>query len=202
MATDEAGPTLDLVDLPPSPPLPAGELVGLLADGFRLRVVAALVLGHASLADVRQATGLSTRDAVTALDRLSAGGLVVGDGDSYFLVESAFAAAARAAAPERSALADHHPPDAGRVLRAFVRDGRLTAIPTAHGKRQVILDLLAQEFELGRRYPEREVNRLLRRWHDDTAALRRYLVDDGYLSREQGEYWRSGGSYRPDNPST
>jgi hypothetical protein len=79
-------------------------------------------------------------------------------------------------------------------LRAFVRDGRLTAIPTKHAKRLVLLDRLAQEFEPGRHYSERQVNTILLRWHDDTAALRRYLVDDGFLDREAGEYWRSGGA--------
>jgi hypothetical protein len=36
---------------------------------------------------------------------------------------------------------------------------------------------------------------MLRKWHDDTAALRRYLVDEGLLDREAGEYWRAGGSF-------
>ena len=44
------------------------------------------------------------------------------------------------------------------------------------------------------RYPEREVNALLAVWHPDTAALRRYLVDEGLLSRDAGVYWRSGGT--------
>jgi hypothetical protein len=85
--------------------------------------------------------------------------------------------------------------DADRVLRTFVRDGRLTSIPTQHSKRLVVLDRLAQEVEPGERYSEGEVNTILRRWHDDTAALRRYLVDDGFMEREQGEYWRSGGTF-------
>jgi len=29
---------------------------------------------------------------------------------------------------------------------------------------------------------------------DDHAALRRYLVDEGFLSRQAGVYWRSGGT--------
>ncbi|MEV0203527.1 DUF2087 domain-containing protein [Nonomuraea sp. NPDC050691] len=33
----------------------------------------------------------------------------------------------------------------------------------------------------------------LRAFHDDYAALRRYLVDEGLLSREDNVYWRSGG---------
>ena len=49
-------------------------------------------------------------------------------------------------------------------------------------------------FEPGIRYPEREVNVLLAVWHPDVAALRRYLVDEGFLTREAGVYWRSGGT--------
>lgn len=81
-----------------------------------------------------------------------------------------------------------------RVLRAFVRDGRLTTIPARAGKRRVLLEVLAQDFEPGRRYLESEVNELLARWHPDVAALRRYLVDDGLLTRTPGVYWRSGGA--------
>ena len=84
------------------------------------------------------------------------------------------------------------------VLRAFVGpDGRLTSIPARHAKRLVVLDHLAQRFEPGRRYEEVEVNRTLREVHDDVAALRRYLVEDGFLSREAGVYWRSGGTVDP-----
>ena len=54
---------------------------------------------------------------------------------------------------------------------------------------------MAQNFEPGRRYPEREVNRRLRAYHDDVAAMRRHLVDEGFLRRERGEYWRIGGSF-------
>jgi hypothetical protein len=79
-------------------------------------------------------------------------------------------------------------------LRAFVRDGRITSIPSKHGKRLALLDWLAQDFELGRRYSEAMVNLIIGQRHPDTAALRRYLVDEGFMTREAGIYWRSGGS--------
>jgi hypothetical protein len=60
-----------------------------------------------------------------------------------------------------------------------------------------VLDWLAQRFEPGRRYSEETVNLVISRVHPDTAALRRYLVDDGLLSREGGVYWRSGGTFEP-----
>jgi len=44
------------------------------------------------------------------------------------------------------------------------------------------------------RYEEREVNVTVIRFFNDYAALRRYLVDEGFLDRAGGEYWRSGGS--------
>jgi len=81
------------------------------------------------------------------------------------------------------------------VLRAFLdADGRLVRIPAKHTKRLVVLDLLAQEFVPGERYTETEVNNRLRRFHDDVAALRRYLVQNLFLDREAGVYWRTGGS--------
>lgn len=82
-------------------------------------------------------------------------------------------------------------------MRAFVVDGRLTSIPASHSKRLVILDWLAQLFEPGRHYSEKMVNLILGQIHPDTAALRRYMVDAGYLDREAGQYWRSGGTVDP-----
>ncbi len=84
--------------------------------------------------------------------------------------------------------------DAERVLRNFLRDGQLVTIPAKQSKRRVVLDHIARLFEPGVRYPEREVNALLRAFHPDYAALRRYLVDEHFLAREHGEYWRIGGT--------
>jgi hypothetical protein len=80
------------------------------------------------------------------------------------------------------------------VVDRFVQDGRLVIMPTKRSKRLLVLDHVAQSFEPGRTYPESEVNEVLRRFHDDYAALRRYLVDELFLTREGGVYWRSGGT--------
>ena len=182
-------------------PVPdAAAIAGLLADDDRRRVVAALVLGASTVEEVRSATGLGVRPAVEALARLEQAELVLRDKDgTYVLLGEAFRRAAVAAAPERPAPdpTGDAPEDEARVLRTFLRGGRLVSIPTQQSKKLVVLDRLAQEFEVGRRYPEREVNAVLRRFHDDVAALRRYLVDEGFLDREAGVYWRSGGTYIP-----
>jgi hypothetical protein len=79
-------------------------------------------------------------------------------------------------------------------LSVYVRDGRITAMPAPMSRRRLLLDSVAQAFEPGIRYPEHQVNAILRALYDDHVALRRYLVDDGFLSRDSAEYWRSGGT--------
>lgn len=81
-----------------------------------------------------------------------------------------------------------------QILQRFVSGGRLVLMPTRRSKRLVVLDHVAQSFEVGRTYPEAEVNATLETFHEDYAALRRYLVDEGFLTRETGVYWRSGGT--------
>ncbi len=79
-------------------------------------------------------------------------------------------------------------------LRVFVRDGTVESLPVKRSRRLEFLNEVAQAFEPGVRYPEREVNRRLAAIHSDYAALRRYLVDEQLLDRAGGEYWRIGGS--------
>jgi hypothetical protein len=103
-----------------------------------------------------------------------------------------------------------------KVLRTFLEDGKLKSIPARHKKRGVILRFLANRFEPGRMYSEREVNEIIREYHEDVASLRRYLVDTGLLERQivrvvevkalmQGApqvehhitYWKSGNEAEP-----
>lgn len=82
------------------------------------------------------------------------------------------------------------------MLDTFVKDGRLVLMPTKRSKRLVVLDHLAQRFEPGRTYTEAEVSETLQSFYDDYAALRRYLVDEGFLARDANVYWRAGGTFQ------
>lgn len=82
-----------------------------------------------------------------------------------------------------------------QVLASFLTDdGLLHTIPSKRAKLLVVLDHLAQRFEPGRVYAEAEVNDILHEFHPDHAALRRYLYEQGFLMREDGRYWRIGGT--------
>jgi len=80
-------------------------------------------------------------------------------------------------------------------LKVFISGGQV-AMPARQARRRRLLDVIAQAFEPGVRYDERRVSLFLGAIHSDYAALRRYLVDEQFLSRADGEYWRSGGTVR------
>jgi hypothetical protein len=79
-----------------------------------------------------------------------------------------------------------------KVLRAFVRDGRLVSIPAKPKKRDILLPYVLERcFPEDRDYEEKEVNQRLALLHRDVAALRRYLVDGKLMTRESGIYRRA-----------
>jgi hypothetical protein len=183
----------------------AAALVGLLAEEDRLKAVAALALGAATLDEVVERSGLDVRRATMALERLAAGGLVATEasGKGLRLLADRFKAVAQEAARQKAAAEpvdsfEGVSADAAAVLRNFVTDGRLRQIPANKAKRRVVLDWLALRFEPGKTYPERDVNLLLGMAHSDVAALRRYLVDEEFLERRDGFYWRAGGTFEVD----
>jgi hypothetical protein len=166
----------------------ADQLCGLLAEPSRLRTYSAIVLGASTPEQVAGSTGLAAPDVVKALQRLTKGGLIEAGRDGFTADEAAFKDAVRESRPERVPL----DPDPARdnVLKSFIRDGRLTHFPTFPEKLRIVLEYLAQNFEVGRSYPESEVNEILNRWHPDHAALRRALVDARLLDRENSIYVR------------
>jgi hypothetical protein len=83
------------------------------------------------------------------------------------------------------------PHDVAKVLNAFFKDGRLATIPARERKRIVVLRYLRDRvFTEDRAYPEAEVNQRLALYNRDVAALRRYMVDAGLVTRSAGEYRR------------
>ena len=179
-----AGPTGDPV-----------SLLGALADESRLRTFAALVLGAQGTDEIAERADLPVRDVLRTLARLEAAGLAVRTGEQWRARPGTLSRAV-AAAREKPKPLDYGETsaDEAAVLRTFMPAGRLVQIPVQQSKRAIVLDHIARVFEPGRRYPEAEVNALLRAFHADYAALRRYLVDEGLMSRAAGEYWRTGGT--------
>lgn len=166
---------------------------GLLADPDRLRVFGAVALQRGTADAVAATTGLPLRTVLAALAKLEGGEALRVVDDVWSVDLRSLRRHAQEDSPEAYEEEGLGAREAA-VLRAFLRDGRLVSIPSARSKRLVVLDHVCKVFEIGVRYPEAEVDVLVRAFHDDYAALRRHLVDEGFLSREAGVYWRTGGS--------
>ena len=171
------------------------ELLRLLADPERLAIAGALTRGARTQAELVEELALPAHRIRRHLAKLTAAKVVSIDGPTYRLQTETLRDAAKEAGPSRDpglALGAVFEEEEA-VLRSYFRGGRLREIPAKRQKRAIVLSRLALEFDVGVRYTEREVNATLLRFHDDYVSLRRHLVDDGFLSRERGEYWRSGG---------
>jgi hypothetical protein len=179
------------------------RLVAVLADSAKLRVFSALVLAPTpeglTAAQVAETAGVGAAEVRRALANLSALGL------ARRVDEERFAAAPDLFRESLSELNRQRDEAAAKafsttdparlsVLLNCFRDGKLVYLPEKFGKRQIVLEEVAQVFEPGTRYAEAEINMVLRDLYPDYAALRRYLIDSAFLSREDGVYWRTGGT--------
>jgi len=172
------------------------DYLGVAVDPVRLAV-----LGHAAVRpiDVEQLAselGMGVRKVQEVVGKLQAAGLLTPE---LALDREALRAIAQAlpqdAPIDPQLLAQGWTEEEAHTLGKFFTGSRLKQIPTQRGKRLVVLERLAQEFEPGRRYQEKEVNFTLQLFHADYAALRRYLIDEDFMARADGVYWRTGGRF-------
>lgn len=172
------------------------DLLRLLLEPARLAVVGDLVAAPRTSAELADRHGLPVAEVLRTLAPLVQDGLVIAERGTYHLDVAAWRDVAQRlprGAPASPRVAFGMTAGESEVLARFFRGDRLSELPAQRHKRLIVLERLALEFEPGLRYREAEVNALLRRFHDDHATLRRALVDEGYLDRAAGEYWRSGG---------
>ena len=172
------------------------DFLRLALDATRLAV-----LGHAAVApldldEIAAGLGVPKRKVQLAVVKLQEAGLLNDD----TTLNRAELQAIGAALPQMEPAAEQvtsgaWTADETDVLRRAFEGNQLKHLPAPRAKRLVVLERFAQEFEPGVRYSEREVNLSIQVMYSDYAAIRRYLVDEGFMTRADGVYWRSGGRY-------
>lgn len=174
------------------------EFLRLVVDPQRLAVLGAAVSGPVRADELAAMLGVRPRLIREAVGRLRAAGLL--DEENRLdrdALRSLAESLPQAAPPAPHIVAGGWTREESEVLSRFFTGGRLDSIPAQKSKRIIVLERLAQEFEPGLRYEEAEVNFTLQMFHADYAALRRYLVDEGLMTRADGFYWRTGGRFEP-----
>ena len=173
-----------------------------LTDATRLRIAGRLAAAPATTEQLVEELGLATPVVIRQLGLLRRAGLL-GASAPWFLrldtlqllgrslddLERATEDAAPLTSPDGQPL----PAEDARVLRGYLEDGRLSTIPASSRKRLVVLRWLRdQVFTEDRGYEEKEVNQRLALFHPDVASLRRYMVDERLVTRENRVYRRAG----------
>lgn len=175
------------------------DFVKVAADTNRLRIIGELAQRPATIKELTNGLDLSFRQVFNHLAYLEFVGIVHKTGDIFNMEEGALESLSRtqfADQREKYIPAPELDLKSRKVLTAHLNaDGTIRQIPFQPAKLRVVLDYLVSAFTPGVDYTEKEVNATLRHFHEDTAGLRRDLVEAGLLARESdgSRYWRLPG---------
>jgi biotin operon repressor len=175
-----------------------------LADASRLKIVGLLARRPYSGEELAALLGLKASTVSHHLSRLSKVGLVSARAEGYYSVYQLDESALRKTRllfshQDLVSVADGVDVDSydRKVIGDYTRpDGSLKMIPAQRKKLDAVLRYVVRDFEPGNLYSEKQVNKILSRFHPDTASLRRELVGAKLMEREPGgeKYWRLEGS--------
>jgi hypothetical protein len=171
------------------------DYIKAMSNPDRLRIIGLLSQERATRAEIARRLNLSVKDSLTHLGFLEFVGAVSQTAGVYTLNNDKLELLAHEKLrEERSSYVPFEGLDerSKKVLKAYLNpDGSIRQIP-APPKLQVILQYLVQFFEFDTDYAEKEVNAILKRFNEDTAGLRRDLVDANLLARisDGSRYWR------------
>ena len=169
-----------------------------LADKSRLQILKSLAKEDLYVELLAERLGLTAATVSFHLKKLTDAGLVDSYRSQYYtmytlrleLLDISLLEVLREESDEAELQAQREALYRQKVLDSFLEYGRLKSIPCQRKKRRIILEELTKAFQPGRRYTEQEVSQMLLGYHDDFCTLRRELVAEKLLARNQGEYWR------------
>jgi hypothetical protein len=169
-----------------------------LADKSRLKIVGFLAQRDATTEDLAEILNLTPGTVSHHLARLSKAGLVTARARGYYNIYQLEISSVENMAKVLlgNQLGQLLPEEElegfdKKVLRDFTtKTGKFKSIPAQRKKRAVLLHHLKNSFKPGVQYTEKQVNEIVKRFHDDTATLRRELIAEKLLMRDGGVYWK------------
>lgn len=170
-----------------------------LADRSRLQILKSLIREDMYVERLAERLALSPATVSFHLKKLEAAGAVSSRREQYYTMyairRDVFSVSMLSVISEVSGEADQQTQrdEAYRqkILDTFFVYGKLTSIPAQRKKRRVCLEEIARQFDVGRAYPEKEVNAILEAVHADYCALRRGMIEEGLMTRQDGVYTRT-----------
>jgi hypothetical protein len=168
-------------------------------DTQRIRLAALLMEKAQSIEDIAAQLHIRAVDVPRHLEQLEKLNLLIEDQEGFRFNTRSFEQLSRAVLANHRPTSEAHSNDKNAddfdrktVKNYSLPDGRLREIPMQDKKLGAILRHVVEVFKPGIRYTEKQVNEALSCYHEDTASLRRYLVDRKMIEREPNGtvYWR------------
>ncbi len=171
-----------------------------MADANRLKILGLLAQEDLTVEQLSEMLNLRASTVSHHLSKLSEVGLVSAKASSYYNIYHLENAVLETKA--KQLLSDETLPSMAsdvnmnafdqKVIADYsLPDGKLKTIPSQRKKLEVLLRYISSSFQMGITYSEDEVNQVLKKFHSDTASLRRELIGMKLLGRspDGSEYW-------------
>ncbi len=169
-----------------------------LADKSRLQILKSLALEDMYTERLAERLGVSAPTVSFHMKKLMEAGAVTSYKSQYYVMytlnrqifQTSILDIIQDPSDETEVLAQRDAEYRRKVIDSFFSYGKLKSIPVQRKKERIVLEVIAEAFEPGRIYSEREVNVLIADFHDDFCTLRRDMVGEKLLERDGQNYWR------------
>lgn len=174
------------------------QLFKCLADKSRLQILKSLAIEDMYVERLAERLGLTPPTISFHLKKLADAGAVSSCKSQYYtmyslnkgLFQTSIMDILKEESDEASVQAQRDQEYRQRVIDSFFEYGKLKAIPAQRKKERIVLEVIAERFEPGRVYSEKEVNLLIADFHDDFCTIRRDMIAERLLERDAGNYWK------------
>ena len=174
------------------------KLFKCLSDTSRLRIIQSLTQGDMYTELLAERLELTPPTVSFHMKKLEDAGLVVSRKEQYYTVYSLNRSILEktiyeAAVSEPEQIDEQRKREEAyrqKVIRAFFEYDKLRAIPVQRKKKLICYELIAEHFEPGRVYEEKEVNAIISPIFEDYCTIRRDMISEGIFRRDGTRYVR------------
>ena len=170
------------------------ELLKLLADETRLEILNILMKEDSYVEKIACELSLTSATICYHLKKMESAGVVNCSRSQFYMIYSLnreiFDKPLYELIKKDEEIVDMEEKYKKEVLSNFFKYGRLTQIPTQRKKREIVLAQILEQFDFDREYPEKEVNEIILRYHEDFCTIRREMIAFGMMTRDHEIYKR------------
>lgn len=164
-----------------------------LGDESRLRILAMLKKSDSYVELLASRLELTPGTVSHHLKKLEAFGLVRCSRAQFYMIYSLnrdIAAPILEMLPEEDEGVSDDEKYRRQIIGAFIKNGRLTVIPSQLKKRELVYRHMLEGIEVGKSLTEKEINALIECFHEDFCTIRRDFISLGLMIRDNGIYTR------------